>query len=92
MQTATYKEAAEKAANKNATMDDVRNVAEAAKTDLRQAAYDTGAKVRRLFTNFKDEITDTTGTVTRAVRNKPVQSTLLALGAGFILGSLLRRG
>jgi ElaB/YqjD/DUF883 family membrane-anchored ribosome-binding protein len=41
--------------------------------------------------NAKNEITYATDMVTKEVRNNPLRSALLALGAGFILGALFRR-
>jgi len=61
------------------------------KNDLYDAANQAGNKVRKLFNSASDEITHAADTVTTQVRRKPVQSSVIALGVGFILGSLFRR-
>ena len=96
MQTASYKNDAKNSADKAAnTMSEFKNRVEDAAVDakdnIQDIAYDAGRKVRNFFSSCKNEISDTTDTVTQSIRNKPVQSSLIALGAGFILASLLRR-
>ena len=62
-----------------------------AKSDLHDAANQVERKVRGFIDTASDEISHTTDTVTKEIRSNPVQSSLIALGAGFILGSLFRR-
>src|SRR4051812_5879026 len=70
---------------------EARNAIEDTADDIRTTANKAGRKVRNLFNNASDEITDAADTVTTYVRKSPVQSSMLALGIGFILGSLFRR-
>ena len=64
---------------------------ETVKGDIREIANDAGRRVREFISGCKDELDDTTRTVTLTIRKKPIQSSLIALGAGFLLGALLRR-
>ncbi len=65
--------------------------AEEAHHDLREAANRAGRKVWNLVHHAGDEITHARDTVTTQIRTKPMQSSLAALGLGFVLGALLRR-
>lgn len=71
--------------------DEAIDTAYEVKGDLRDAANNTGRKVRRFFNNATDELSHASDTVTKQVRGNPVQSSLIALGAGFVLGALFRR-
>ena len=64
---------------------------EDAKHDLRETANKAGRKVRELVHNANDEIVHAKDVVTTQIRNKPVQSSMIALGVGVVLGALLRR-
>ena len=90
------------ATNKDASLKDVKNAAgnirdEAVDTaydiqnDLRGTANQVGRKLRGFFNTASDEVSHVSETVTKQVRNNPLQSSLIALGAGFVLGSLFRR-
>lgn len=70
---------------------DGARVASNAKHDLAEMAHDAGTKVRHLFDSASSEISHATDVVSAQVRNKPLQSSLIALTAGFVLGALLRR-
>jgi len=92
---------------KNLAENDVRNAVDDATRDAGGAsvadkgkdilnnvsdyANEAGQKVRGFF----DRTMDTTGSVTRNVeteiKNNPVRSAAIALGAGFILGALFTR-
>ena len=61
------------------------------KNDIRTAANMAGHKVRNLYDTARNEISHATDTVSTQIRTKPVQSSLMALGVGFVLGSLFRR-
>lgn len=61
------------------------------KEDLRDAANRAGRKVRGLFNTASDEITHARDSVTRQIRTSPIQSSLIALGVGFLAGALFRR-
>lgn len=64
---------------------------EDAKEDLREAANRAGRKVRGLFNTASDELTHARDTVTDQIRTSPIQSSLIALGVGFLAGMLFRR-
>ena len=59
--------------------------------DLRQVARESGEKVRSLYNAACDEMSHAKDTVTTQIRTKPVQSSVIALGVGFMLGALFRR-
>lgn len=59
--------------------------------DMREAAHKAGRKVRHILHQAGDEIHHATDTVAQQIRTNPVQSSVLALGAGLLLGMLIRR-
>jgi len=78
---------------KNTTAN-LRNVAsetaEAAKQNVKSVAAKGSRKVLDFIHNAGDEITHAKDSVTSQIRTKPVQSSFIALGVGFVLGALLR--
>ena len=62
-----------------------------AKDTVVDIANDAGRKVSNFMKSARDNVSHTTESVTSEIRNKPVQSTLIALGAGFLLSALFRR-
>ena len=87
---------------KDTTTNDVKNAASNVRNEARDALYDVksdlsaaankaGRKVRNLFDSASTEISHATDAVHVHIRNNPVQSSLIALGAGFLLGALFRR-
>lgn len=54
-------------------------------------AHEAGVKIRQVIDATTGEVSDVAETVEARIEQKPVQSTLIALGAGLILGLLLRR-
>jgi ElaB/YqjD/DUF883 family membrane-anchored ribosome-binding protein len=62
-----------------------------AKRDIADLAQDAGQKVRRMFDIASEEISHAGDVVSNQIRTKPVQSSLIALASGFVLGALLRR-
>ena len=95
MFTATSKDAAGaandlKSAARN-VKDDAKNTAYDVYDDLSSAANRTGRKVRGFIDSAGSELSHATDTVTTQIKENPVQSSLLALAAGFFLGSILRR-
>lgn len=50
-------------------------------------AYEAGTKVRALYDNAEGELQDLANTI----QKKPLQTGLIALGAGVVLGLLLGR-
>ncbi len=61
------------------------------KHDLTEAANRAGRKVRHVVNNASDQFVHAKDTVTTQIRNHPVQSSVIALGVGVLLGALLRR-
>lgn len=53
-------------------------------------ANQAGRTVRNYFDNANDQASNIANKVNDEINAKPVRSTMLALGAGFILGMLLR--
>ena len=73
------------------TGDGFRDTLSEAKDDLSATANKVGRKVRSFVDSAEDEFTHVRKTVTEHVHEKPVQSSFIALGIGFVLGALLRR-
>jgi len=61
------------------------------KDSVMDAAKDAGGKVTDFIKSARENVSHTTETVTSEIRNKPVQSSLIALGVGFLLSTLFRR-
>ncbi len=59
--------------------------------DLHDAANQAGRRVRGMLDNAGDEITHAGNRVSKEIHTNPVQSSLIALGVGVVLGALLRR-
>lgn len=72
------------------TIGDVRNTAGEARADLEAVASNAGRKVRQYFDDASEEISDAADAVKTQIRKNPIQSSILALTTGFILGSFLR--
>ena len=66
-------------------------LANAAADDLSEMAHRAGRKVRSYYNAAADEIGDDYGQLTTRIKANPVQSAFIALGAGVLLGALLRR-
>lgn len=58
---------------------------------LSSYANEAGRKVRSLIDNAEESFSHATDRVGSEIRSNPVRSSLIALGAGFILGVLMRR-
>jgi ElaB/YqjD/DUF883 family membrane-anchored ribosome-binding protein len=81
--------------SKDVSLSDVKNsasnLAQETVTDISAVANKAGRKVRSLYNAASEEISSDIDVVTTQIRKNPVQSSLIALGAGFLLGALLRR-
>ncbi|HEU5046692.1 MAG TPA: hypothetical protein VFT64_02505 [Rickettsiales bacterium] len=81
--------------NANEVKSDVRKTVNSAKrdaeNDLEAFAHNTGRKARHYFESASEHLADTAHLVEDEIRDNPMRSTLLALGAGFLLGALFRR-
>ncbi len=72
----------------------VRNVKKASddiQDDLHDAANQAGRKVRGMIDSAGDEVSHVGHRVSKEIHANPVQSSLIALGVGVVLGALLRR-
>ncbi len=70
---------------------DFSNTADEATSEFERAANRVGKQVRGFVDTASDQITDASEKVTSEIRSNPIRSSAVALGIGFILGSLLRR-
>lgn len=61
------------------------------KSKLYIAVNRAGRRVREFISHAGDEISNARDTVTSQIRTNPLQSSLAALGVGFIIGTLFRR-
>ncbi len=77
--------------DKNAAVNKIQNSAESLNADLHNAATQAGQKVRSMIASANDEISQASDKVTAEIRTHPIQSTVIALGVGVLLGALLRR-
>jgi ElaB/YqjD/DUF883 family membrane-anchored ribosome-binding protein len=69
----------------------VTDAAEDAKDDLRIVAGKAGRRMRDMIHSASDEVSHAKDTVTTQIRSNPVQSSMIALGIGFVVGALFRR-
>jgi ElaB/YqjD/DUF883 family membrane-anchored ribosome-binding protein len=73
----------------------IKNEAQAAydnsRDNLENIAESAGRRLRHVIDDAGQSISDATDKVTTQIRRNPVQSSLIALGAGVFLGALLRR-
>lgn len=61
------------------------------KDDLQTTARKAGSTVRSYINTARDEVTHAGEAVGSQIRTNPIQSSLIALGIGFIFGALSRR-
>ena len=78
-------------ANEDATVLHVKNAAREVKEDVTDAAHEAGRKVRDFLHTASDEISHVSHSVSTEIRSNPIRSSAIALGAGVLLGMLLRR-
>ena len=75
----------------NATKDDLDNNKNINTKAIKGQTRSTAGKVLNLYNSAFDELSHATETVTTQIRTKPVQSSVVALGIGFLIGALMRR-
>lgn len=96
----TTKEAAN--LTKESATNDIRSSAKLAKREARDTtenvvesisgyAQEAGKKVRGFIDSASDEVTQATDKVTGEIRSNPIRSSVIALGVGFIIATLMRR-
>lgn len=88
--------AAERAANRsmeklNDAKSSLRTAAEEGAHAVTDIAYRAGENLRHCLTNSRDQVNRAVDTYSDSVRQHPVRTSLLAMGAGFLLAALLRR-
>ena len=95
----TQTQANKTADNAQDTLNSAKDTFNAAKNDFRDAASDkvenfrdkaewAGRRVRDYVGSATDEISHYSDVAANSIRSNPVQSTLIALGAGFLIGLL----
>jgi ElaB/YqjD/DUF883 family membrane-anchored ribosome-binding protein len=89
--------------NANNLKSDLRETAASAKRDTDKVlngsyseqaeafAHEAGRKARDCLDSVNEHLSDTARTVHSEIKDNPLRSTLIALGAGFVLGALFRR-
>ncbi len=70
---------------------DLHETADAMKEDAEQIARSVGRQVRALADTAEHALGEATHSVSEKIHEKPVQSSLIALGIGVLLGLLFRR-
>jgi len=89
-------------AKNQTTVDDIRDGARRIKEDVRQAAgtfkndiedvaREAGAQARACAGSVEKNVKDTLGSVTNKINDNPVQSSVIALGVGVLLGLVFFR-
>ncbi|MGB9152924.1 MAG: hypothetical protein WCD70_07535 [Alphaproteobacteria bacterium] len=71
--------------------DEVRDAGTGLRDDLEMAARRTGRHVRDMAESAEHNIEDVGEAMTRKIRQNPIQSSLIALSAGFVIGMLYKR-
>jgi len=72
-------------------IDDAQDAAAAVKDDLEDVARRTGKHARKVADSAENSLTDIGTTMKAKIRDNPVQSSLIALGLGFVVGIFYRR-
>ena len=70
---------------------DISDAADRMKNDLEGMARSAGKQVRDLADSAEETATDAAATVTAKIRENPVQSSMIALGVGVLVGLLFFR-
>lgn len=73
------------------TVDNVEKTARHVADDLSARASEAGAKLRTLFDDAQGQINKAGGRLNQEVHDNPVRTGLLALGAGVLIGMLIKR-
>jgi len=71
------------------SLQNARNLSEA-KHSLREVVSDATRKVTDIVRSASGEVSHAKESVTTQIRSNPVQSSLVALGVGYVLGRLFR--
>ena len=71
--------------------DTTRDAAAVLRDDLESVARRAGYRVHELTDSAENSLTDASEVMTSKIRQNPLQSSLIALGAGFLIGMLYKR-
>lgn len=69
----------------------IKNGAHKVKAELHEMAFEAGQRSREIIDSAEGELADIKKTAAAVIRKKPLQSGVLALGVGVLIGMLLRR-
>ncbi|BEV11383.1 DUF883 family protein [Asticcacaulis sp. DW145] len=73
------------------TVDNVEKSARHMADDLTSRANEAGAKLRHIFDDAHGHLNKASGRLNKEVHDNPVRTGLLALGAGVLIGMLIKR-
>ena len=76
---------------KDKTIKNVKMASDDMQDELHDAANQAGRKVRGMLDSASGELSHAGEVVSKEIHTNPVQSSLIALGVGVVLGALLRR-
>lgn len=82
-------EAAEEITNQSVSS--IETTLDAAKSQLREVARNTGAKVHDFFSEKKVQLTDAKSSAEQTIRANPFTTALAAFAAGAVVASLMKR-
>lgn len=77
--------------SKDKTIKNVKKTSDEMPDELHDAANRAGHKVRDMLDSASGELLHAGETVSKEIQTNPVQSGLIALGMGVVIGALLRR-
>jgi len=75
----------------NRGINNARDHASSMNSDWEASAQEFGGQARRYFDEARSEIRDTAAEIRSRITRNPIESSLVALAAGFVLGQLFRR-
>ena len=70
---------------------DIGNTVDALNDDLHKMAHQAGGQLREYAVSTEKDVKKTVDSVAQQISANPIKSSLIALGAGVVLGSLFRR-
>ncbi len=78
-------------AAKEDSIANLKKTSQSAKEDMYTTANQAGRKVRSILNTASSEVVRAGDKVTEEIRSNPVRSSVIALGAGLLLGVILNR-
>jgi ElaB/YqjD/DUF883 family membrane-anchored ribosome-binding protein len=70
---------------------DIRATADTATDDLEGIAHHVGRQMREIAVSAEDSVAEFAKSMSKKIQKKPVQSSVIALATGIVLGFLFRR-